>query len=239
EEIEGRIQSRLEDPEMVTHAHILAPDYRRPVDDSGHSELSSLGLHRDQTFGRFEDRRGEGIGADHLRTLDLALKSAIEYSRSPEGWLVFVGCHSCGKTHLAAAIANARAELGHLPLFIFVPDLLDHLRATFNPNSTVSYDRRFDEVKTTHLLILDGLGSQSMTPWVREKLFQVFDHRYNAKLPTVITMVDYVEEFHKTEPGLASRMLDRRLCKVNGITAPAYRGIQQTLKPEPRRRRAP
>ncbi|RPI30469.1 MAG: AAA family ATPase, partial [Chloroflexota bacterium] len=135
EEIEGRIQSRLEDPEMVTHAHILAPDYRRPVDDSGHSELSSLGLHRDQTFGRFEDRRGEGMGADHLRTLDLALKSAIEYSRSPEGWLVFVGCDSCGKTHLAAAIANARAELGHLPLFIFVPDLLDHLRATFNPNS--------------------------------------------------------------------------------------------------------
>ncbi len=54
-----------------------------------------------------------------------------------------------------------------------VPDLLDHLRATFSPSSTVSLDRRFEEVRTTPLLILDDLGTQSATPWAREKLYQI------------------------------------------------------------------
>ena len=65
-------------------------------------------------------------------------------------------------------------------MFVVVPDLLDHLRATFSPTSTVSYDRRFEEIRTTPLLVLDDLGTQAMTPWAREKLYQLFNHRYNA-----------------------------------------------------------
>jgi DNA replication protein DnaC len=132
---------------------------------------------------KFEDRRNEGISTAELNSLDKALKAATEFARNPEGWLVFIGGHGHGKTHLAAAIANDRADMGYMPLFVFVPDLLDHLRATFNPSSTVRYDRRFDEVKSARLLILDGLGTQSMTPWVREKLHQLFDYRYNASYP--------------------------------------------------------
>ena len=33
-EMEPRISSRLEDPEMVTRVNIMAPDYRRPAHDS-------------------------------------------------------------------------------------------------------------------------------------------------------------------------------------------------------------
>jgi len=35
---------------------------------------------------------------------------------------------------------------------------------------------------------LDDLGTQSATPWAQEKLFQVVNHRFNAALPTVITI---------------------------------------------------
>src|SRR5664280_1545752 len=69
-----------------------------------------------------------------------------------------------------------------------------HLRATFSPSSNTSYDRRFDEIRTAPLLILDDLGTQSMTPWVREKLYQLFNYRYNAELPTVITTADTLDE---------------------------------------------
>jgi DNA replication protein DnaC len=106
--------------------------------------------------------------------------------------------------------------------------LLDHLRATFNPQSTVRYDHVFDEVKRARLLILDGLGTQSSTPWAREKLFQLFDYRYNAKLPTVITMSEEVEALNKSEPALASRMLDRRFCTIFAITVPGYHGESQS-----------
>ncbi len=37
------------------------------------------------------------------------------------------------------------------------------------------------------LLILDDLGTESATAWAREKLYQLFNYRYNARLATVIT----------------------------------------------------
>jgi DNA replication protein DnaC len=220
-QIEGRIRSRLQDPELVTRVKILAPDYRRPMDDTGHSELSSLGLLGDHTFGNFSLRKDENLEKEECKKLESAFKAAQGYAEKPQGWLVFQGGYASGKTHLAAAIANYRSGEGLPPLFIMVPDLMDHLRSTFNPDSKVSYDRRFDEIKTSPLLVLDDLGTESMTPWVKEKLYQLFNYRYNAGLPTVITTTDKLSE---VDPRIRSRMLDRRICRVYAITAPPYRG---------------
>jgi DNA replication protein DnaC len=221
EDIDNRISSRLEDPELVTRVRILSPDYRRPTGEFGHHELSSLHLHHGKTFANFDLRTGEKMARDHLSSLKKAFQVSQEYAKNPQGWLVFTGTYGSGKTHLAAAIANYRADTGYPPLFIVVPDLLDHLKATFSPTSTVSLDRRFEEVRTAPLLILDDLGTQSMTPWVREKLYQLFNHRYSAELPTVITTHDYKDD---ADPRLLSRFEDKRICQIHAITAPAYRG---------------
>ena len=227
EEIEARISSRLRDPELVTRVHILANDYRNPMDDSGSSDLSSLAHQRGRTFATFDPRKAEGIPAKDLKSLEKAFQLARDFAEKPSGWLIFSGPHGSGKTHLAAAISFYRADLGEQPIFVVVPDLLDHLRATFSPSSAVSYDRRFEEVKTTPLLILDDLGTQSTTAWAREKLYQLFNYRYNAELPTVITTADTLDEI---DPRLRSRILDTRLCTVSGITVPAYRGTPRRGK---------
>lgn len=221
EEIEDRLRSRLLDPELVTRLSIDATDYRNPMEDTRHHDFSSLALLHDRTFGNFSDRKGEGLQPRDLESLEKAFHAAFHFAEEPRGWLVLTGPYGCGKTHLAAAIANYRAGLGRPPLLVVVPDLLDHLRATFSPESPVRFDRRFEEVRSAPLLILDDLGTQSMTPWVREKLYQLFNYRYIAELPTVITTADNLEEI---DPRLRSRMLDRRLCAIYGITAPAYRG---------------
>lgn len=230
EEIEGRMRSRLGDPDLVTHARMLAPDYRRPLDDSGHHELSSLNLHASQTFGTFNMRKGEKLSAADVKSLEGAFRAARKFAETSSGWLVFTGSYGCGKTHLAAAIANYQASQGLPTLFVSVPDLLDHLRATFNPGSTVTYDRRFEEIRTARLLVLDDLGAQSTTSWAKEKLYQLFDYRYNARLPTVITTAHRLDEIDER---LRTRMLDVRLCRIYAVTAPGYRGGG-----EPRRRAA-
>jgi len=115
------------------------------------------------------------------------LAAAKNYAKKPDGWLVLTGASGCGKTHLAAAIANYRIQNGLPALFIVVPDLLDHLRSTFSPNSEISYDDLFNQIINAPLLILDDLGTQSSTPWAQEKLFQIINHRFNAKLPTIYT----------------------------------------------------
>jgi DNA replication protein DnaC len=220
-DFEGRIRSRLQDPNLVTVVKILAPDYRNPTDDTGHPELSSLGLHSNQTLGNFKFREDEKIPQEKLQGLKEAFETVRQFAEHPRGWLVLTGPYGSGKTHLAAAIGNHQASLGFPPLMVSVPDLLDHLRATFSPNSTVSLDRRFEEIRTTRLLILDDLGTQSATPWAREKLYQLFNYRYNAELPTVITTSSKAEEL---DPRLYSRMQDRRLCEVVLIPVPPYRG---------------
>jgi DNA replication protein DnaC len=227
DEIEPRIRSRLTDPELVSKITLLAPDYRRPTDDKGHHELSSLDLLSKCKFANFSAREEDGLDTDAVRSLEKALKAATAFAEKPKGWLVLTGTYGCGKTHLAAAIANFRTDLGNPPLFVMVPDLLDHLRATFSPSSNTSYDRRFDEIRTAPLLILDDLGTQSMTPWVREKLYQLFNHRYNAELPTVITTADTLDEM---DARIRSRMLDGRLCTIYAITAPAYHGGRKRKK---------
>jgi DNA replication protein DnaC len=221
DDIEARFRSRLSDRELVTDVRINAPDYRRPLDDTGHPELSSLDLMLSKTFGSFEDRTGEGLQADEIKSLQKALKAAHNYAEKPRGWLVFMGGYGSGKTHLAAAIANYRAGLGDPPLFIMVPDLLDHLRATFSPNSSIAFDKRFDDIRTSPLLVLDDLGTQSMTPWVREKLYQLFNYRYNRELPTVITTADSMNEM---DARIRSRLLDSNLCTIYVLNVPSYHG---------------
>jgi DNA replication protein DnaC len=221
EEIEPRVRSRLTDKEIVIRFQIIAPDYRDPVADTLHPELSSLNLMSSKTFGSFEDRTRDGLRPDELKSLQKALKAAHGYAEKPKGWLIFMGGYGSGKTHLAAAIANYRAGLGDPPLFVQMSDLLDHLRATFGENSKVSFDRRFHEIRTAPLLVLDDLGTHSMTPWVREKLYQLFNYRYNAELPTVITTSDSMDEM---DARIRSRLLDRKLCTTYALDVPSYHG---------------
>ena len=75
----------------------------------------------------------EGLQTDELKVLQKAIKAAHAFAEKPKGWLVLMGGYGSGKTHLAAAIANYRAGLGDPPLFIMVPDLLDHLRGDLQP----------------------------------------------------------------------------------------------------------
>ena len=175
EEIEGRIRSRLLDPELVTRVEIIAPDYRQPLDDTGHPDHSSLATLKKLTFGNFSDRKGEGLSPQDLQSLEKAFRAALDFAEKPNGWLVFTGPYGCGKTHLAAAIGNYRNEKGQPPIFVTSIELLDHLRATFNPESNVRFDRQFKEFQTSAILILDDLGTESMTPWVKERLDQLFN----------------------------------------------------------------
>jgi DNA replication protein DnaC len=162
-----------------------------------------------------------------MDSLHNALEVCEEFARLKNKWLLLEGGYGCGKTHLAAAIANDAVNHGTPTLFITVPDLLDSLRFAYaDPETT--FEQRFEEIRNASLLILDDFGTQNATAWAQEKLFQIINYRYTNKLPTVITTNLMLDEI---EGRIRSRLQDDEFVKHVRISAPDYRRPNETSNP--------
>jgi DNA replication protein DnaC len=228
EELEERVRTRLADRDFC-QVHFVGA---RPSALATTGWAAGFELQKRMTFDTFEIPR-TGLQADQRHSLEAAYNAAVEFAESPDGWLVLLGVNGCGKTHLASAIVNYRYQHGEPALFIVVPDFLDHLRSTFGPNSAVSYDRLFEGVRSAELLILDDFGEQSSTPWAQEKLYQVINHRYNARLATVVTTTSTLDALGDR---VGSRLADSRISMPINILAPDRRSDATRKKPPPPRR---
>ncbi len=160
--------------------------------------------------GRLADSQSRALFTEALRVAGM-------FAEEPQGWLVLTGPSGCGKTHLAAAIANRCIERGRTVLFVFIPDLLDHLRGTYGPQSSVSYDDLSQQVRNAPVLVLDDLGSHSSSPWAQEKLFQVINHRFNSMLPTVFTVRGPLE---RLDEGIRTRVESMDIAVIQPVGHP-------------------
>jgi DNA replication protein DnaC len=175
---------------------------------------SNLGPLCRLTFDNLSER-GRSPSPSHQEAFARAFAAARKFASDPQGWIVLSGPSGSGKTHLAAAIAGRCIKGGRAALFMVVPDLLDHLRAAYQPGNTadgkLAYDDLFEMLKNASLLVLDDLGVQSSTPWAQEKLFQLINHRYSGRMPTVVTTNLELSGF---DPRLQSRLGDAELSQV-------------------------
>ena len=170
------------------------------------------------------DVAGNGSDPAQADSLARALSASTVFADQPDGWLLLMGESGCGKTHLAIAIAAERMRQGEVVFFAFVPDLLDHLRSSLRPNMGVTYDDLFDQIKSVPLLILDDLGAESGTAWAQEKLHQIIVHRYNFRLPTIITTCLMMDQIEGAQPRLYSRLNDVHTVNWVPMGAKDYRG---------------
>lgn len=150
-----------------------------------------------------------------------AYRAATNFATHPEGWLLLLGGYGTGKTHLAAAIANYVVQDHRMQVYFAVaPDLLHQLRAAYAPSSEVTYDERFEQIRSVYLLVIDDLGAEQSTPWAVEKLYQIFNFRYNNRLPTVVTSNSDLDTL---DPRIRSRLCDPDLCHHVFISSDDYR----------------
>jgi len=223
DEFDEGLKGHLVDPE-ISSIYVIRGKSTLILEHLGSIELEAL---RQKAFNNF-DYKLSNVTPEERQSLEQAYRNAVNFAKAPEGWLILMGINGCGKTHLAAAIANQLRRENKSVLFIVVTDLLDYLRSTFNPESRVSYDELFEKIKKTPVLILDDFGEQSATPWAQEKLYQLINYRYNARLATVITTCLSLDEI---ESRISSRMVDPSLSLVLRINAPDYRGDIKAPRP--------
>lgn len=174
---------------------------------------------REMTFASFQTRHfNQNYTEAVVNSLRNAKRQAQDYAAGPKRWIVFSGAVGCGKTHLAAAIANQRLEqYGEMAIFLTAPDLLDALRGAIDPGGENTFDDYFYRIRAAPLLVLDDLGVENPTNWAKEKLFQLLNHRHTEAKPTVITTNTDIDEL---DPRIGSRMAQGAVVNIN---APDYR----------------
>lgn len=141
-----------------------------------------------------------------------ALAAVRRFAADPRGWLYLHGPVGDGKTTLLAGAVNALRARGVEAVFAVVPELLDWLKATFDPASGRSFDEDWAYIRAVEVLALDDLGTENATEWARERIYELFNWRYRQRLPTLVT--SNLPPDGLADPRLASRFGDVMLCEA-------------------------
>ncbi len=184
------------------------------------------------TFSSIRPRQGQE------RVYKLAQAYSEKFYRLKGEGLILSGSTGCGKTMLAAAIANAviditgiddyeaeRVGRGALPREsspVRMASTVDLMAQIKNCYGSGGAQELIAAYQSAQLAILDDVGAEKPSDWVIERLFEIIDRRYSDRLPIIITTNQTPGEMEKR---LGSRIVDRlnEVCVQADIAAPSQR----------------
>jgi DNA replication protein DnaC len=101
--------------------------------------------------------------------------------------LLFFGPSGVGKTHLAAGVLKGVIRHGARGYFFETRELLRLVRDTYNRSVEETEMDVLRPVLEADVLVLDDLGAERTSEWVKETLGLVINTRYNARRATIVT----------------------------------------------------
>lgn len=109
-------------------------------------------------------------------------------------------------------------------LFCFVPvaRLLENMRASYSNKDYQAVERIIEEYSKLQALILDDIGMEKPSAWVREKLNMIVDYRNNRELKTFYTSNKSPEELKEhLDERITSRIFQQ--CEIIDLAGPDRR----------------
>lgn len=160
--------------------------------------------------------------------------------RSLQPFLLLHGPNLRGKTGVAIGVLKLALARGVPAVIRTTADLLDELRATYDPGNDACFTELLAALKSAPLLILDDLGAERLTTYAQDVFYSLLDFRRNELLPTMLTTNLGVEEIDG-QPSELARWLGQRVFtrvaeKTNGLD---FNGLPILEDPEVPRSDAP
>ncbi|WP_050181154.1 primosomal protein DnaI [Domibacillus robiginosus] len=151
-----------------------------------------------------------------------AIKAAEEFvenyikDKQTKGLYIY-GAFGVGKSYLLGAIANDLAEENNTSsLIMYFPEFVREMKQSL---SDQSLDSKLEKVKSAPVLMIDDIGAESMSSWVRDDILgTILQFRMLENLPTLFTSNFKLDdlEYHLTysqrgeQEGLkAKRIMER------------------------------
>lgn len=150
-------------------------------------------------------------------TLKEAKAKALQVVEGTLSGLTLMSRVDRGKTHLAVAICNEYLKRKIPARYVFVPLMLDELRAgqyhDDDDDNQYGFMQMMNFYASVPLLVLDDIGTEKPTAWATEKLTTIIDRRAAVELPIVVTTNKPIDALPgDTEGRIGSRL--RRYTEV-------------------------
>ena len=239
--IRQRIENADSLPEQNPDAQCpLCDGYGNIIDENGarpcscvKKEIVHSGIAKAHIPSRFD---GESLETFKPKSIfhKVFLKKSYNYVKNyslknPKGLYIY-GPTGTGKTHLAIGILKALINRGFDGVFYNVVDLLDDIRATFNPQLDDAPQTRLLRDLERQIFVLDDFGMQRTSPWVVDRLYALINRRYQDCKTIIITSnIELKDLLIQVNSAQASRIID--MCDDFVISGDDYR---QVRKYEPR-----
>ena len=141
-------------------------------------------------------------------------ENVLDRVKAGEGLYIWGKSTGSGKTSWACKIMSHyfrkiafNTGLENEGLYIFLPTFLEDLRDSYDSREA-DFEQVLSMVKNCKLLIIDDIGAERVTEWVRERLVSIINTRVSNDLATIYTSNLSPEEL-RAELGdrIASRVL--------------------------------
>ena len=129
------------------------------------------------------------LGASPRKLMQYVYNNALHYARTftPEsGSILMSGATGLGKTFLSACIARTVADRGYSVLYSTAMQLFSDFETAKFARSTESADAS-RKYFTCDLLIIDDLGTELTTEFVRSAFYQIVNTRLMTNKKTIIS----------------------------------------------------
>lgn len=132
------------------------------------------------------------------------------------------GSFGTGKSYILGAIANQLKEKHVYTTIFYVPEFIRELKAGFNDGT---YEERLNRVKNSPVLMLDDIGAEDLTPWVRDEVLgPLLHYRMMNHLPTFFSSNFDLNElrihFQKTKNGEEKTRAFRLMERIEALASP-------------------